>query len=468
AQSEFTKKLGLNGLRAIIALSNMDGCRDYKDPDYSAGESSRYMPYPKITYKKHRKQVGVNSDDMIGIENRTSNGYKLYQGLFRGATLRNIEQNYIPRDMVVEINAASEALKKLCENENTPVTPYTKFTEFNKTMYNSDFAEGVLTKGLFEGLDSTFSEDVKGWVTNITNTTAKCSNNYVIYCDSSECKYVNSSGGEPFPEEWSSAQTDNPAAVNLFIAYCRYDAYPVAILENTEGKKEVIANNLQMSTALPMVIQGCFGVFHSGGKKDKNACRDTVRDKCGTTLDYHCKKLGFYDYINSNPFSYEMPPACAINNTVCFNWINRHFFVGGVAIRPSALIGTNLLIQRELEAADIMEYPQTYPLPSSGKNLRNLAEGEEEEEEEEGTEEEEEEQPRVSPTCNYCKNDTIYDSFTVLGINKDTETSGNTNYAGEFVLNMNKGNHLILENSSNGLKFKLWNCLFLFVAFLLF
>ena len=95
-QHEFTTKLANNSMNAIINLSNMDGCRNYKDPNLNAGESSKGVEKPEIDYRKGRVQTGVNDETRIREDKRTTNGFLINGGFQlgfadKGKDLTNID-----------------------------------------------------------------------------------------------------------------------------------------------------------------------------------------------------------------------------------------------------------------------------------------------------------------------------------------------------------------------------------------
>ena len=114
---------------------------------------------------------------------------------------------------------------------------------------------------------------------------------------------------------------------------------------------DIVINGTSLGNDL-LIIQSCFGVFTSGGKHDKNACRDVITKECGINLDYKCKKAGFYDYINANPAVIDKSIYGDEDNDKdnkklfeLFELFYRHFLLGGIAIRPSAFTGINLILQ---------------------------------------------------------------------------------------------------------------------------
>ena len=95
-QQDFTTKLANNSMNAVINLSNMDGCRNYKNPNLNAGESSKGVEKPEIDYRKGRVQTGVNDEARIREDKRTTNGFLINGGFQlgfagKGKDLTNID-----------------------------------------------------------------------------------------------------------------------------------------------------------------------------------------------------------------------------------------------------------------------------------------------------------------------------------------------------------------------------------------
>lgn len=92
-------------------------------------------------------------------------------------------------------------------------------------------------------------------------------------------------------------------------------------------------------------INNCFGVFASGGQDDKDACRDVMIKKCGIDLDYQCKKSGFYDYVIANPVTiFEI--GNYTEKDKLFAFIDKYFIQNSIAIKPSSIIGFNIIVQK--------------------------------------------------------------------------------------------------------------------------
>lgn len=100
-------------------------------------------------------------------------------------------------------------------------------------------------------------------------------------------------------------------------------------------------------------------------KNDKDACRDSITESCGTELDYHCKKSGLYDFINETPISsFPFPYNCTIDNDdECFKWIDKHFVLSTIAVKPSAFSSFNLFLQPSMVKQPLINDPDHYCEP---------------------------------------------------------------------------------------------------------
>ena len=97
-QKDFTKELAKNSMDAIMTLSNMDGCRNYKDPNLNAGESSKGVEKPEIDYKKGRVQTGVNDEARIREDKATTNGFLIEGGFQKGFASKGNVIEYSVKD----------------------------------------------------------------------------------------------------------------------------------------------------------------------------------------------------------------------------------------------------------------------------------------------------------------------------------------------------------------------------------
>ena len=283
--------LNKNAMKIIMDISRMDGCKNYDDPDYNAGKSSNPVSSPEITYR-HKKIVGIN--DISGIRNdkKTMNGYDLQHGFYLGTS----------------------------EYENYRPFPYdfsNLICEFNKTI-----TDKIPDHPLIPFLNEIY---------NLKIDYVNFYPNLLDYFRLNENKFKKSS--------LKNLSYSNNSLGNIYYIE----------INDTDNKiyHDLVINGKSLGNDL-LIIQSCFGVFTSGGKHDKNACRDVITKECGINLDYKCKKAGFYDYINANPAVIDKSIYGEDNdkdNKKLFELFYRHFLLGGIAIRPSAFTGINLILQ---------------------------------------------------------------------------------------------------------------------------
>ena len=121
---------------------------------------------------------------------------------------------------------------------------------------------------------------------------------------------------------------------------------------NQESIEIMINNEIieEDNETLASTLNACFGVIYSGGKNDKDACRNTFEENCGNELDYRCKESGLYDILTENPAYSEnnsLPQPCrkGVNEYQCQFWFYKYMLNGNITLKPSAIIGFSLLTQ---------------------------------------------------------------------------------------------------------------------------
>ena len=302
-KEEYDIILNKNAMKIIMDISRMDGCKNYDDPDYDAGESSKTVSNPEITYR-HKKIVGIN--DISGIRNdkKTMNGYDLQYGYYLGTSEY---ENYKPFPFNFS-NLTRDFNETIYNDPNYPNR--TALIEILNDIYNSKIDYVNFYPNLLDYLDLN-KNDIK--TENIDKDKFK-------------------------PNSFENYFYSNNSIGNIY--YIK--------INDTNDKiyHDLVINDTSLGND-SLIIQSCFGVFTSGGKHDKNACRDVITKECGINLDYKCKKAGFYDYINANPavIDKSIYGEDDKDNNKLFNLFDKHFLLGGIAIRPSAFTGINLILQ---------------------------------------------------------------------------------------------------------------------------
>ena len=344
-----------------ISITQMDGCLDFSKINEYAGNSSLVIDEPNIVYKNGKKQIGINNINLIRSDQRTSNGYLLNFGFGFGNTSRENKTFPYPVGFYEKINTIFNLLKE----------------DYNKTTIEEDDDPKILyylqnlllnneEKRPFIDLYNTILEDynqdekLKTIVDKFNNLIKDSKNEtYIISCIHTDEKLLCSDYSNILLPKTETSLNKNEETLHGFssekIEAIRYKSKYYIYAEAIQNNKKVfsfIYNGEELEKIFYQTIQSCFGVFTSGGYNDKEACRDIIKEKCGTELDYKCKKSGLYDYINSNPVSNYLPNECSEENfnfNKCFEWINKHFLLGSIAIKPSSLLSFSLLQQSNIE-----------------------------------------------------------------------------------------------------------------------
>ena len=341
-----------------ISISQMDDCINFQKINENAGNSSKIINEPTIVYKNGKKQIGINNINLIRSDQRTSNGYLLNFGFGFGNSSRDNKTFPFPFGFYEKINSTLNLFNE--DFQNNEKKPSIK-SSLNYLLNNE---EKRPFKDLYNSILEDFKDDENKNKTLLNlKKLIEENNNYSI-----SCNYINDSKtNNPIfsCSDYSNLTSDNAGeTLNLTkknttihnfslesieaIKYkSKYYIYSTAI----EDKKRLfsfIYNGEELESKFYETIQSCFGVFSSGGYNDKEACRDIIKEKCGTEIDYKCKKSGLYDYINSNPVSNYLPHECSnltLNKNECFDFIDKHFLLGSIAIKPSSLLSFSLLQQ---------------------------------------------------------------------------------------------------------------------------
>lgn len=338
-QNEYTNILATNAIKAEIALSNMDECRDYDNPNNNAGNSSDVYENPSIAYRKNDKQKGINNGNLVRSDQKTFNGYLLDHGFnFGKATYDNTYSVY---------NKYSDIIDEV---------------EINFT--NSP--NSVAVKGIISNIKASTSIPYSGLIADIISI-------IVSHNSQSLTNAVQNNGNGCTGQDYSIQFTPNslsctPDVLNpcsltaninspftSFNLYGRCQNNQMIIVAEAKHPTlgtvfDILYNGKTLGAQTTSTIQACMATFSSGGSNDKDACRDVITKKCGMNIDYQCKKSGFYDYINANPNSVPLPPECNNGGVLCFEWIQKYFFAGKFVVKPSAFVGFNLYLSTSVNS----------------------------------------------------------------------------------------------------------------------
>ena len=365
-QNEYTNILATSSIQAEIALSNMDKCRDYDNPNNNAGNSSDVYDNPSIAYRKNDKQKGINNGNLVRSDQKTFNGYLLDHGFnFGKAKYNNIYSVY---------NKYSDIINEV----ETDFTNSGKLEEVQEIITKIKASTSIPYSGLIADIITILVSHPPQPLTNaLKNKENVCANeeDYSIELNSDE----NTPSCSPNTSPNTCLLTTNVnspfTSFNLY-GTCQNDQ--IIIVAEAEHPTlgtvfDILYNNGKtIGAQTTSTIQACMASFSSGGSNDKDACRDVITKKCGMNIDYQCKKSGFYDYINANPNSVPLPPECYNGDTPCFEWIQKYFFAGKFVVKPSAFVGFNLYLSTSVNSDSSYLDGIFYKTHSFFDNSRNV------------------------------------------------------------------------------------------------
>ena len=365
-QNEYTNILATSSIQAEIALSNMDKCRDYDNPNNNAGNSSDVYDNPSIAYRKNDKQKGINNGNLVRSDQKTFNGYLLDHGFnFGKAKYNNIYSVYNKySDIINEVETDFTNSGNIVGVQGI----ITKIKASTSIPYSGLIADiiTILVSHPFQSLTNALKNDVNGCndrdyysiELDSDQNTLSCSDN----TGSNTCLLTNNVNS-PFTSFKLYGTCKNKQII--IVAEAEHPTLGTVF--------DILYNNGKtIGAQTTSTIQACMASFSSGGSNDKDACRDVITKKCGMNIDYQCKKSGFYDYINANPNSVPLPPECYNGYIPCFEWIQKYFFAGKFVVKPSAFVGFNLYLSTSVNSDSSYLDGIFYKTHSFFDNSRNV------------------------------------------------------------------------------------------------
>ncbi len=371
-KQNFNNILHRKTLEAQIEISSMNDCINTKEVNLNAGISSKKIDDPSITIRKG-ETVGINNGNKIRNDGRTLNNYLLYNGLGLGKTRKVINKkekpNFnLPTGLEEFINIAKtsnlmipdieEIIKKIEEDNGISYKPYPGIIRaVISSIRNDEIYEDKLSLLLyhFENHPSSF-ENIEGEFTikisktkdfEIIDISKLSSNNIKIgneYFDDIirffEIKRKINLNGAPYPD-YSFTE------IEILLNYINGSSFICAIVEDSLNNKyyDIYYNGTSLSSIQAHIYAGCIAQFSSGGKNDKDTCRNNLMTKCGNELDYRCKESGLYDIISENPIAdLVIPKSCTYSNdNDCLKWIDKNLF-NQLTLRYSSFPGISLMV----------------------------------------------------------------------------------------------------------------------------
>ena len=266
-------------------ISQMKGCFNEENTNEDAGMNTEAYKAPEINYKG-KTIVGINNGERI--HSKTQNNFALNKGFSLGKSSIDLASSksdptfsLLPEG-VAFINGALTS----CPNEVTAKL--------------SQLLGGYSSIRPFANIDSIYG---KG-------------------CIDVACSFTLDNGIQIQQIFYCETQTETNESI-----------FDFGGLDSANGKVIYSYGKIYGEKT-----QGCFSVFMSGGKNDKESCRDTMTQKCGNELDYRCKQSGLYDYLNENPIS---TPLQNPDITMLYSY----FTLGNFILKPSALASYSLIEQ---------------------------------------------------------------------------------------------------------------------------
>ena len=324
-QQFYNNEITRNIIEAEISISQLKKCfnEDVYNPD--AGKSSDKV-LSSFNYHK-KKIIGINEGNGTRSDQKTQNNHTLNYGFNLGKQSVSLQDNKI---ITKKITLNSEWTSLINGIKSTLLTtiqskiPFANLhnlliTHGNPTPNEKD-SNCIKAIEMGASIHETCSSMNSEITMNPFNFQSLSVSSGIIKIDSKETHTI----------LYSSATINNRDY---------YDIY--------YNGKSIGEDFGETSTA-------CISSFSSGGKNDKDACRDVMKTKCGNEIDFRCKQSSLYDLLNEIPISsYQLPPACLGYTTSgnapdpCLNWINEKFMLGGIIPKPSQFITYSLTAQSD-------------------------------------------------------------------------------------------------------------------------
>ncbi len=343
-KNEFNKLLAKNSLLAQANIGQMEGCVEDKKNNENAGVSS-YQGNSTLM-KKRGEYVAHNFANGTRSDGKTQNGYSLNFGFGLGKELipgTTPHKNLIPYEYYKNIQKLKSISNDMIKDDSFMI-PSEELSKILNDVTRYDSNEPGLTENLFP-------EEIKKFYSKLSDNKLK---NITIVVSYSNSKYKKEFfGEEEEKEEKEKEEKEDYTIYKGIFGIFNKDWFIVTYAKKSDGTLvyEMSLNDHEIKNPEDLfgeTLNACFGVIYSGGKNDKDACRNAFKKKCGNELDYRCKESGLYDILTENPIpKNDFPKDCSdpYNNS-CFAWVNKHILGGGLIIRPSIFSSLSLILQR--------------------------------------------------------------------------------------------------------------------------
>ena len=373
-KQNFNNILCRKTLEAQIEISSMNNCINTEEPNKNAGMSSKKVEEPSITYRKG-KGVGINNANKIRTDGRTLNNYLLEYGLGLGKIRKIINKyekptfglptmwnEFIEMLQIEKIkhsnNEIEEMINKIKDDNGINYKPYPgiiravissidnankdekKLSSLSELL--SYFEYPILlndTTGTFSIKISRNSSSEQLFIEKLNND-IKIGNKEFDIIDSYNIKRKNNLNDDLYPDYIFNS-------IEIYLSYVNGSTISSGIVIDSLNNMyyDISYNGTSISSNQTHIYSGCISQFSSGGKNDKDACRNNLNIKCGNEIDYRCKESGLYDIILENPISgLILPKECNKGNKKeCLKWIDKNLF-NYLTLRYSSFSGFSLMI----------------------------------------------------------------------------------------------------------------------------
>ena len=373
-KQNFNNILYRKTLEAQIEISSMNNCINTKEPNKNAGMSSNKIDEPSITYRKG-KGVGINNANKIRTDGRTLNNYLLEYGLGLGKIRKIINKyekptfglptmwnEFIEMLQIEKIKHSNteieEMINKIKDDNGINYKPYPgiiravissidnanedekKLSSLSELL--SYFEYPILlndTTGTFSIKISRNSSSEQLFIEKLNND-IKIGNKAFDIIDSYNIKRKNNLNDDLYPDYIFNS-------IEIYLSYVNGSTISSGIVIDSLNNMyyDISYNGTSISSNQTHIYSGCISQFSSGGKNDKDACRNNLKIKCGNEIDYRCKESGLYDIILENPISgLILPKECNKGNkNECMKWIDKNLF-NYLTLRYSSFSGFSLMV----------------------------------------------------------------------------------------------------------------------------
>lgn len=332
----YNNEITRNIIEAEISIGQLKKCFNENEYNPDAGKSSDKV-FSSINYHK-KKIIGINDGNGTRSDQRTQTNHTLNYGFNLGK--KSISFTGDNKQSTLHIGFLNEEWK-------------TSIGAIDSTLINK-----IQSKIPFANLHNLLIT----FCSTTTPINAGCIKEF------ENNKTINSCTGMDLTKYDSCSSEKLSITQGLIEIYNNALLYSEATI-NGKQYYDIYLNGKSIGQEFAETSTACISSFGSGGKNDKDACRDVMKTKCGNEIDFRCKQSSLYDILNEMPISsYQLPPACLgyvsvtspttsdAEDEACLNWINEKFMLGGIIPKPSAFISYSLIAQAD---ANLYRYAPT-------------------------------------------------------------------------------------------------------------